>query len=98
MQYKRLKHNFEAMCQPGALRKQEVELPKTITDAVLVCKGVYIGYLGVDALCIIQDCPSDKAVQTSSMGYVYGGAHVTIVAGCGDNAGAGLAGVSFSRR
>ncbi|KAF2728280.1 hypothetical protein EJ04DRAFT_395284, partial [Polyplosphaeria fusca] len=63
-----------------------------------VCQGLSIRYLWVDALCIIQDSGEDKDVQIASMGFIYGGAHLTIVAAFGDSANAGLPGISIPRR
>jgi hypothetical protein len=55
-------------------------LPKTISDAVEVCRKVGIRYLGVDALCIIQDDDSDKLDQIAKMGSIYKNSTITIVA------------------
>lgn len=93
-----MQDKLDEIYQPGGLRKFATELPRTIVDALLVCQRLNIGYLWVDALCIIQDSPSDKDAQIGSMGFVYGGAHLTIVAGFGNGADAGLPGVSFPRK
>lgn len=54
------------------------DLPATIQDAIIVCCGVGIKYLWVDALCIIQDDSSDQAVEIAKMPYIYGNATFTI--------------------
>jgi hypothetical protein len=69
-------------------------MPKTVSDAFIVCKNLNMRFLWVDRLCITQDCDLDKKAQLSYMGYIYGGAQLTIVAGYGDNANSGLPGVS----
>jgi hypothetical protein len=97
-QYKLMKATYDNMCRPGWLRKATDQLPRTIIDAVLVCRGLDIRYLWVDALCIIQDSPEDKDTQIGSMAFVYGGAFLTIVAGTGNSADAGLRGVSLPRK
>ncbi len=55
-------------------------LPQTIKDAVEVTRKLGLRYLWVDALCILQDCDADKAVQIERMGSIYKNATVTIAA------------------
>ncbi|KAH7140863.1 heterokaryon incompatibility protein-domain-containing protein [Dactylonectria macrodidyma] len=55
-------------------------LPKTIRDAVEVCRAIGMRYLWVDALCIVQDDNNDKLDQIASMGLIYKNSTVTIVA------------------
>ncbi|KAE9375964.1 HET-domain-containing protein [Stipitochalara longipes BDJ] len=55
-------------------------LPKTIQDAIQVTQKLGIPYLWVDALCIIQDSPHDKAIEIESMGTIYKNATATIAA------------------
>jgi hypothetical protein len=96
------KDTYEDMHKPGVLnydsKKLPKKLPQTIRDAMVVCQGLSIKYLWVDALCIIQDLGEDRDVQIASMGFIYGGAHLTIVAAYGDSANAGLPGISIHRR
>ncbi|KAH8663708.1 heterokaryon incompatibility protein-domain-containing protein [Tricladium varicosporioides] len=54
--------------------------PQTIKDAILVCRKLGFQYLWVDALCIIQDSPEDKAHEIQKMGYIYSNAILTISA------------------
>jgi hypothetical protein len=58
------------------------KLPQTIHDAVTVTRRLNIRYLWVDALCIIQDSPVDKAVEISAMGGFYKNAILTIAVTC----------------
>ncbi len=55
-------------------------LPKTITDAVEVCRAIGLRYLWVDSLCIIQDDDNDKIEQIALMGLIYKHSTLTIVA------------------
>ncbi|KIJ42695.1 hypothetical protein M422DRAFT_254136 [Sphaerobolus stellatus SS14] len=55
-------------------------LPKTVQDAVLVCRGLGLHYLWVDALCIIQDDKEDWQREALQMRSVYSNSHVTIAA------------------
>ncbi|KAI9150016.1 hypothetical protein HJFPF1_09766 [Paramyrothecium foliicola] len=55
-------------------------LPRTIQDAVRVCRVMGIDYLWVDALCIVQDDDDDKLDQIAQMGSIYKRSTVTLVA------------------
>ncbi|PVH76874.1 HET-domain-containing protein [Cadophora sp. DSE1049] len=55
-------------------------LPKTIQDAVHVARGLEIPNLWIDSLCIIQDDPTDKAVEIAQMPLVYSQATLTLKA------------------
>ena len=55
-------------------------LSRTVHDAITVTRKLGIGYLWVDAICIIQDSDSDKANEIRLMGNIYENATVTIVA------------------
>ncbi|OQE25386.1 hypothetical protein PENSTE_c006G01446 [Penicillium steckii] len=46
-------------------------LPKTIHDAVLLCRVLGVRYLWVDALCIIQDDRDDWERESSEMAQIY---------------------------
>ncbi|KAI0846330.1 HET-domain-containing protein [Daldinia vernicosa] len=76
----------------GALESRE--LPQTIEDAITVTKALGIGYLWVDALCIDQTPSPEKAQQLSMMDIIYSCSWATIVALDGNDANAGLRGVS----
>lgn len=55
-------------------------LPKTLKDAVSVCRGMGFRYLWIDALCIIQDDQEDLREELSHMPEVYQYAGLTICA------------------
>lgn len=69
----------------GSLKFHTGDLPKTIADAVFVCQSLGIGYLWVDALCIIQDDAQDKAEQIGQMQHIYAQSTITIVASRADS-------------
>ncbi|UNI20172.1 hypothetical protein JDV02_006288 [Purpureocillium takamizusanense] len=73
-------------------------LPQTIKDAITVTKEAGLRYLWVDALCILQDDPADKARIISKMGPIYGGAALTIVASANDDPHDGLPGMGTAHR
>lgn len=55
-------------------------LPKTVQDAITVCRRLGIQYLWVDSLCIIQNDNQDWRRQSAQMRYVYSNSHVTLAA------------------
>jgi hypothetical protein len=55
------------------------DLPRTLKDAVLVCRAIGMQWLWVDALYIIQDDPQDKLEQINTMDQVYQNAMLSIV-------------------
>uniref|UniRef100_A0A8H7TQ05 Heterokaryon incompatibility domain-containing protein n=1 Tax=Bionectria ochroleuca TaxID=29856 RepID=A0A8H7TQ05_BIOOC len=91
-----LLENVEERKRPGAL--SSVPFPKTIKDAIDVTRSLGERLLWIDAICIVQDDASQKARDIPNMDIVYGRAHATIVALHGDNADAGLPGVSPGTR
>ncbi|KXJ96156.1 heterokaryon incompatibility protein-domain-containing protein [Microdochium bolleyi] len=56
------------------------DLPKTLRDACLITKLMDQRYIWIDALCIVQDDPADKAREIPKMRNIYKGALLTIVA------------------
>ncbi|KAK7214066.1 hypothetical protein V2G26_021244 [Clonostachys chloroleuca] len=56
------------------------ELTKVFKDAIEVCHTFGIRYLWIDALCIIQDDPSDWERETTMMHRVYRNSYFTICA------------------
>lgn len=87
--------NREALKARGALL--DLELPKTITDAVRVVQGLCEKYIWIDALCIVQDDPVQQALQISQMDKIYSSASLVIVAASGEDATSGLLGVKEER-
>lgn len=56
------------------------DLPKTLRDAVEVCRRLQVAYMWVDALCIIQDDEDSKLTEVENMAQVYKNALFTICA------------------
>ncbi|KAK0639605.1 heterokaryon incompatibility protein-domain-containing protein [Cercophora newfieldiana] len=55
-------------------------LPQTIQDAILATRELGVGYLWVDALCIIQDDEDDRNHEIARMGIIYANAYCTLSA------------------
>ncbi|OAG13178.1 HET-domain-containing protein, partial [Paraphaeosphaeria sporulosa] len=55
-------------------------LPRSVQEAVRVCRGLSVRYLWVDALCIIQESGADLAREIAQMGSIYAGSLVTVAA------------------
>ncbi|KAJ4986048.1 heterokaryon incompatibility protein [Stagonosporopsis vannaccii] len=66
------------------------DMPKTYRDAIFVTFKLNIKYLWIDALCIIQDCDTDKIGELSSMKNYYENAHVMIAASGANSSDAGF--------
>ncbi|RDH35007.1 HET-domain-containing protein [Aspergillus welwitschiae] len=71
-------------------------MPKTVQDAVEVCRRLGIKYLWVDALCIIQDdaLGVDWYEQSSEMDQIYSSAYVVIAADTAEDCSEGFLGTS----
>jgi hypothetical protein len=57
-----------------------LELPKTIKDAVILCRALKLENLWVDSLCITQDDNDCWLHDSAEMGEIYANAQVTIAA------------------
>jgi hypothetical protein len=79
-------NNFKSM-QKGFAASS---LARTLQDAITITRKLDIKYLWVDALCILQDSDSDKALYLDSMGSIYKHAVITITAESFDNALSGF--------
>lgn len=91
-----LKDNVERLSLLGAL--SELELPRTIKDALMACQQLGFRFLWVDSLCITQDGPHEEiTAQLDQMANIYNRATLTLVAATGNSAAQGLAGVSYAR-
>ncbi|KAJ3507764.1 hypothetical protein NLJ89_g6119 [Agrocybe chaxingu] len=98
-----LKNIVNELEKPGVLVSQENydRIPKTIRDAMWVTRELGLRYLWVDSLCIVQDDNEQggsKMQAIAKMGLVYGAAYITIIAGTGTDANAGLPGVHADSR
>ncbi|KAF7517166.1 hypothetical protein G7054_g13896 [Neopestalotiopsis clavispora] len=91
-----LKSNAKQRECEGSLLK--VVLPQTISDSIEVTRKLDVGFIWIDALCIIQDDDHDKIEQIDSMSMIYRSATLTIIAACGGDCHAGLAGLRAGTR
>ncbi|KAF2503137.1 HET-domain-containing protein [Lophium mytilinum] len=73
-------------------------IPKTIKDAIETTRVLGGLLLWVDTLCVVHDDDAQKHEQISQMASIYSSASVTIIASAGEDAGAGLAGISPMKR
>lgn len=94
------KENLSTLSQPSSLDRSHIQygvskhLPKTIADAISLCRLIGHRYLWVDSLCIVQNDPDEKRRLIHGMNSVYENADLTLVALSGVDADAGLAGIS----
>ena len=65
-------------CRQSGLLAEE--LPPLYREVVAVARGLNIGYLWIDAVCIIQHSQRDKDEEMMKMGDIYRGALVVVVA------------------
>lgn len=94
-----IRSNILDLQQPGSLIAHSNNIPTTIKDAIDLVTRLGERYLWVDSLCIVQDDdPDTKQAMISVMDIIYGNALMTIIAASGDNANAGLPGVSYGSR
>ncbi|XPT02988.1 hypothetical protein M3J09_012091 [Ascochyta lentis] len=68
--------NYKSLCS----QIQFEDLPKTIQDAIMVCRELWMRYVWVDALCIIQENGQDFAHEVTNMGAIYANSLFTIAA------------------
>lgn len=75
-----VQHLRTTMKSLGSMKQQihQKKIPRTVLDAIKVCKALSIRYLWVDSLCILQDHISDWERESRSMTVIYKNAFVTI--------------------
>ena len=60
-------------------------LPKVFQDAITVVTAVGIHFIWIDSLCRVQNDKLDWLAESSVMGSIYEGAHLTITASAADD-------------
>lgn len=95
--YQTTLENLPSRERDGAFDPQRLSLPETIVDSMILASQLKIRYLWIDALCIVQNDAQSKHRFISNMDVVYLNAYLTIVAAAGNDATAGLSGVSKTR-
>lgn len=88
--------NIKTRVHPGGLDASI--LPATIRDAIALTHQIGEQYIWIDALCILQDSPTDKGAQICIMDLIYSRAAFTIFAASGQSVRDGLSGVSPTSR
>jgi hypothetical protein len=66
------------------------DLPRTLQDAIIICRLLEISYLWIDALCIVQGDLQDWTIESSNMDQIYSGAAMTLIAAASLHANYGL--------
>lgn len=89
-----LKENTAQLEQTNGLK----DLPKTIEDAMTICKNLGQRFLWVDRLCIVQNDKAKRGHQIHAMADIFQSALLTIVATCGDGIESPIPGVSTERQ
>ncbi|KAM0426344.1 hypothetical protein ACHAPT_008385 [Fusarium lateritium] len=90
------KSNLSQLLIPGTIER--IRLPRTIYDAITLCRRLDLQYLWVDALCLLQNDNEDLERGVNVMDRIYERSWLTVVAACGSDANAGLPGVQFGSR
>ncbi|KAI0880893.1 HET-domain-containing protein [Annulohypoxylon maeteangense] len=72
-------------------------LPKTIADAVMICREIGVRYIWVDALCIIQGDEEDWTRESFKMSQVYAKSFLTLCVLRGDSCSSGFLGKRVSQ-
>jgi hypothetical protein len=80
--------SYDSLESPNALIG--LQLPRTILDAMALCRDIGCRYLWVDSLCIVQDSKENKHRQISAMADVYSQSYLAIISATGEDANAGL--------
>jgi Heterokaryon incompatibility protein (HET) len=96
--YKTELNNVQKHQAYGGLEKVFPKLPRVITDAIKLVRGLGERYLWVDSLCIVQGSARSWKLNSAVMDLVYGHAHLTICAADGEGATTGLKGVTPAER
>jgi hypothetical protein len=56
------------------------ELPRTISDAVMLCRALKLNNLWVDSICIVQDDRESWLQDSAQMREIYSNSHLTVAA------------------
>jgi Heterokaryon incompatibility protein (HET) len=92
------KDNKNELMSIRGLKRFYSAIPRTIRDAMELCRLLNERYLWVDSLCLIQDDPLDVMAGIQSMNFIYEQSSLNIIAGSGEDAEAGLPGVQKNSR
>ena len=88
------KANINELKQEGSLSIEGAYVvPRTIRDAMNLCRKIGQTFLWVDRVCIVQDDYESKPAYLNAMAQIYANAEFTIVAANGPHADFGLSGL-----
>ncbi|KAL9620395.1 MAG: hypothetical protein Q9160_005095 [Pyrenula sp. 1 TL-2023] len=73
------------------------DLPKTISDALIVADALDLQYLWVDSFCITQDDPIELQQQINAMYQIYTGASICLIATTVQDSHSGIPGIDRAR-
>ncbi len=65
-------------------------IPPTFRDGIRFCLAIGINYLWIDALCIVQDDPSDWQMEAARMADIYQNSYITLAATSSSSGSEGL--------
>ncbi|OAL57157.1 HET-domain-containing protein [Pyrenochaeta sp. DS3sAY3a] len=88
--------NLQRLLQRNSLTR--FEIPKTISDAMVLVQKLGERYLWVDALCIVQDSDAIRRQCIEDMDRIYMHSLLTIVAATAEDANSPLPGVTAMRK
>lgn len=88
-----MQSNKQALEADGGLG----QLPRTIEDAMTICKRLGRSYLWVDRFCIQQDEEHEKREQINAMADIFSAAEFTIINASGTDMNSPIAGVTGER-
>ncbi|OJJ07775.1 hypothetical protein ASPVEDRAFT_374523 [Aspergillus versicolor CBS 583.65] len=91
-QFELTKENEPQLTKPGGLTEVYTEIPRTVRDAITLCRDLGIRYLWVDALCWGTGPGYSAEKQPGGIRKIFEAAYLTIV-GNGPNSHYGLQGV-----
>lgn len=89
-----LKENTTQLEQAKSLEN----LPKTIEDAITICKNLGQRFLWVDRLCIVQNDEAKKGHQIHAMADIFQSAALTLIATSGESMESPIPGISTKRQ
>ncbi|EEU39648.1 uncharacterized protein NECHADRAFT_82040 [Fusarium vanettenii 77-13-4] len=89
--------NIDLLRQHHSLERLGSQIPTTIMDSIKLVPLLEERYLWIDSLCIIQDDPVSCGQQINQMAAIYDNATLVLVAVDGQDAEAGLRGLSRPR-
>ena len=94
------KANINELATPGILQEPHIwsQIPAVIQDCITLAEALWVPFLWVDCLCIVQDDYMMKHDQIASMNDIYSQSLLTVIPYAGKNANARIPGVLKNTR